>query len=807
MSKACGFPVFSKNSPRETQVRYAFDPFELDTSTLELRRGGEPVSVEPQVFELLAYLIENRDRVLSKDDLIAAVWGGRIVSDAAIASRIRLARRAVDDDGARQAVIKTVHGKGFRFVGALKDETAPPDDGSRRAPEIALQEPERSPLAPPNRVLTRLGLVAAGLLGLFLLIQLFPGGGAGDTARIAVLPVANDTGDASLDWAELGLMSLVIHDLEARSELPLVPARTVMTLSDRFAEDARETLSPSQPLQDALRDGYGATHILISRLSGPADNLTLEYRMVNPRGQSPPGRLSGQLAAELAAQMSRQVAATLPRSGERRLDVPLHMFDDVYVAETFARGRDLQMNGHGAKAADMFRAAAAQAPDNLTIRYELAVSTRIAGDFESADAQLKDLVEAAQTAGDVDVHGSALNGLGVLHLTLRDDETALGFFQAAIDVLETSENSHKLATALTNLGVIHRRLRNYNASEEALGRALIAYEAAGFETPPGHLFNALALLKAQTRDVPRSIAYLNDALSAFRLVGNRRAEAVVLHNLGAHAHDFGEYIEAERLLSDALALRRDMDDRRGQISSLTSLARLSADRGDAAGGATHAQDVLQLAAALDDAYQTAQAEGLAAHIAFMRGDWVTAAAHSETAHAGYISLSRTRKAYREVIRQAVIAGYAGSLDGFDALSEVLAWAEAETQKGTELLTHEALAILYLLDGDYAQAAAHLDTAVGLSNALHLSAVTGRIAARQGIVRFMRGDVTGATASLGRAKAGFSQHQETVLLSALIERASGDSERSADLIAEAQTIAGDTWHLSKRLFSAGLDHPM
>jgi TolB-like protein len=103
-------------------VKFAFEDQILDTGIRELRRGGEPVAVEPQVFDLLVYLIRNRDRVVSKDDLIAGVWGGRIVSDSTLTSRINAARKAVGDNGTRQAVIRTVPRKGLRFVGDVREE-------------------------------------------------------------------------------------------------------------------------------------------------------------------------------------------------------------------------------------------------------------------------------------------------------------------------------------------------------------------------------------------------------------------------------------------------------------------------------------------------------------------------------------------------------------------------------------------------------------------------------------------------------------------------------------------------------------
>src|SRR5210317_2562702 len=95
---------------------YAFDSMELDLAKVELRENGEPCSIEPQVFALIAYLAENRDRMVSRDELFEKLWEGRVVSDSALASRIKSARRVLGDDGQKQAIIKTVHGKGLRFV-------------------------------------------------------------------------------------------------------------------------------------------------------------------------------------------------------------------------------------------------------------------------------------------------------------------------------------------------------------------------------------------------------------------------------------------------------------------------------------------------------------------------------------------------------------------------------------------------------------------------------------------------------------------------------------------------------------------
>src|SRR5688572_17609387 len=99
---------------------YTFDEFELDLATVELRVDGEVQSVEPQVFALLVLLVENSERLVSKDEIIEKVWDGRIVSDAAVASRVKSARQALGDDGKSQRFIKTIHGQGYRFVAQAK---------------------------------------------------------------------------------------------------------------------------------------------------------------------------------------------------------------------------------------------------------------------------------------------------------------------------------------------------------------------------------------------------------------------------------------------------------------------------------------------------------------------------------------------------------------------------------------------------------------------------------------------------------------------------------------------------------------
>jgi len=136
---------------------YRFDAFELDLGRLELRRDGVALGIEPQVFELLALLVAQRDRIVSKDELQEQVWKGRFVSDSVINSRISTARSLVGDDGRTQRLIKTHHRQGFRFVGMVDERRlSPAQVATSDAVETGETEP---PSTKPSIAILPFGLV------------------------------------------------------------------------------------------------------------------------------------------------------------------------------------------------------------------------------------------------------------------------------------------------------------------------------------------------------------------------------------------------------------------------------------------------------------------------------------------------------------------------------------------------------------------------------------------------------------------------------------------------------------------------
>jgi DNA-binding winged helix-turn-helix (wHTH) protein len=173
---------------------YLFNDCVLDTDRRELRRGSEAVALEPQVFDLLAHLIRHRERVVSRDELIESIWGGRVVSESALNTRINAVRSALGDSGSRQHLIKTLPRRGVRFVGEVREELQPAEAALAGAPENRVVEATELreanggcdwqtvathaeapplvmalPLKPPSRTFPRLTLGAVAVVGILCL--------------------------------------------------------------------------------------------------------------------------------------------------------------------------------------------------------------------------------------------------------------------------------------------------------------------------------------------------------------------------------------------------------------------------------------------------------------------------------------------------------------------------------------------------------------------------------------------------------------------------------------------------------------
>ena len=213
---------------------FLFEDYALDTSRRELRRGAGLVSLEPQVFDFLEYLIRNRQRVVSKDDLIASIWDGRIVSESALSNRINAARTAIGDNGEDQRLIRTVVRKGIRFVG---------DVDERQEPTLVAAEPQRAYPALP------------------------------DKPSIAVLPFQSLSGDPEQEYFADGTVEEIITALSRFSSLFVIARNSSFVYKGRAVDvkQAGRELGVRYVLEGSVRKAMNQVRItgqLIDASSG-----------------------------------------------------------------------------------------------------------------------------------------------------------------------------------------------------------------------------------------------------------------------------------------------------------------------------------------------------------------------------------------------------------------------------------------------------------------------------------------------------------------------------------------------------------
>src|SRR6516164_5813412 len=147
-----------------TLVGVRFGDCELSVERIELRRAGTIVDLEPQVFDVLAYLLRHRERVVPKTELLDQIWGNRFVTESALSSRIKSARRAVGDTGRDQRIIKTIYGRGYRFVADVNDHPSVPGSmHGRTGTADPAAEGIEGTTTPARRLLRAVGDIPAGV--------------------------------------------------------------------------------------------------------------------------------------------------------------------------------------------------------------------------------------------------------------------------------------------------------------------------------------------------------------------------------------------------------------------------------------------------------------------------------------------------------------------------------------------------------------------------------------------------------------------------------------------------------------------
>ncbi len=547
---------------------YRFGDCELRVRTRELLRRNEGVTLEPRAFDLLAFLLANRERVVSKDELHDAIWPGRYVSEASLARGIMKSRRAVGDDADRQHTIKTVHGRGYRFVAELIEADPP----SSRVPDRR----SVNPWVLGGSVTAMLALIVAAF---FLRDNGDPATGSTDNLRIAVLPVANNTGSAELEWIEFGLMDVLASQLLRQSGLPVTAPSEIVTFASRNNAALAAGAGLSDEMSSQLLERFSATHLVSSNLERPGQLYRLTAQ-ISSRSQpvvslEVMGSDPLDLVTEFRRQLEQKIAGSRPAVIAART-----VSDDTFVNEAYVRGRDLLLRGDLEQARTLLQAAADQEPENFWARHALATVVLNLGDADAAASILRELLDQAQREGSALKEASALFLLGNTRLRKNDYDSAEKLYGDALAIFVSLDMPFEQGKVLTNQAIIAGERHDLMVERSLLERAAAAFSNAGLELTPAPVLGGLANNALDRGELEDAQRYFELALSAFRERGQRDQEAVSLYSLSRVAEYRGDFALAYDYAEQSLSIARDVGHRWGEAASLRRLGAIAMAAGN-----------------------------------------------------------------------------------------------------------------------------------------------------------------------------------------------------------------------------------
>lgn len=471
---------------------FQIDDFRLDVAARTLTHSGVVIALPPKAFDCIVYLIDHRDRAVGRDELIAAVWGKVDVSDGVLGQTILLARRAFDDTGKEQHVIRTVIRFGYQWLAplaelafpvALPPEVLPasnvvddrglpsPSDDSRlpiRVPERATRYPTRRRVA-----IVTIALAAAAIaLGVRAFLPIKPASVASQVAApgnaAVVLPVTV-LGDQRPPWVRLGVMDVVAGRLRAAGQ-PIIPSDNVVALAQAYGN---ATADPGQ-LQGLA---HAADAHLVVEVSAVSREGRWRVSLHSLMGPAPP--LASSAEAEDVLGAAREAADRFGIALGLRRDIPTDPGDLASNDPLVQQVEAALLEDKVELARSLLDGATTTQRQQPAIRFQLGRIEFQSGRLDAAETMFRALAEDTSDARDPLIHARALNAIGGIALQQLKPAAALPQFDSAIQILSRIRSMDALGKAYGNRAAAHGMQRDYAAEHADLAQSRIALATAG----------------------------------------------------------------------------------------------------------------------------------------------------------------------------------------------------------------------------------------------------------------------------------------------------------------------------------------
>jgi len=773
--------------------------FRLDPATRELHQGDTAVAVPPRAFDCIVYLLEQRERAVGRDELIAAVWGKTDISDGMLGQTVLSARRALEDTGKEQHFIRTVFRFGYHWVAAVETveeaggsavASGAPSEAARIEPNgfsaDAAKPPRRRPYGRPLLLgAAATLLVAAALLAPPALRWLRrdeadpPAASAAQAAIALVLPVTVEAG-GGYDWIRLGLMDLVAARLRTAG-LAVVPSDDVVALTRRS--------SNGEANQAELAHATGATLIIDAQAEAIGARWRLSLRTL--RGREPAltgiGESNDVLAAARGAadDLARQLgyAPTPDRSAEG---------EPPALASLLAQIEAAILTDHLDAARTLIASAAPGQRDQPELRLRLAQIDYQAGDLAAAAAGFAAVAAAVSAEQDAVLHARALTNLGVVAAVQGDTTKAGKDLDDAITLLRGQRAPDALGKALNARGNVAAAENRFDAALQDYAEARAAFESAGSPLALAVLDSNLGALDMHRLRYADAAPVFERAAQRFAIFGVHAAELnalTALAEIKLALLDTGAALALEPRLRELVA--QVADPARQRYGELTR-AQVLAANGRLQSAAAIVQRVLDAAGGAGgtgDRVALARGHALAAEIALARGDARQAAEQAEASLQRYDARDDAREHARSfALRiEALLAtgNKAGAASTAVELERFAAHADnAAARLYSDLATAES-STLSAAETDRILAAA-LAEADALRIPLDLRetvrAYAGWLVAR--------GELARASAVAERVSGWTANDYASALLQLRVHHALGDTNLWRSALTRTQALAGE-----------------
>jgi len=762
-------------------VNYRFGHFILRSDQRELLKDGIQVRMQPKAFDLLLYLLENRDRVVSKEEILDTLWPDIHVSETALTRCIMKARRAVGDDADQQSIIKTVHGHGYRLAAEVTEQ----EDS-----DLIVAGSAKSPSAPKSKRLSIAILSSLVLLaGIFASLHLLKSEAAVHSFRVAVLPIENATGDPDLEWTELGLMSLVDNYLTTEAGFKTVSSKEVLKFSDN-ASRSGEGMDVVDNTAQRLLQAEGATHVIAAALSKQKDVFSIQYSIVRSNDVRSEHSLIGGAPIDLARQLGGSIASSLSEAKVPEIEEVISK--DAFVEEAFARGRAQELRGKDESALNLYKAALEQDPENFWVNFHLSIVKRNLGESEEAESRFLKMINALDVREEPKKATRLHLAIGFLYYKIGDSENAKVHFDRSLNYAMLSDDRELIAEAFRHQGIIADYTQDFDLARDYYQRALTEYLAIGVSPPPAGLLNAFAILEAGEGNYSEAARYFEMGLERHRATGSIPSIARAHGNLAFLHYRRGDWEKSSAFFIEALKLSRELEDPNRIAFNLVRFAKLKVDQGQLDEAEKLNQEASGILDEIGNKRLTAFLMKIMASVRHARGQY-DAALEYYTRHQ---TLSEEMGDFGG-IQTAALSIARVKFDQGDLTS---ALAEAETalaaiqaeNKGSEAEALELIGEIKLAQGQTMEGIALHEEAQQIAIERRQGLNIARLSARLGEFHLQEQNTARATAYLQEAQAINPELPYVLKLEANLAFVNGDIEAAAELMERAKDGYGDHW---------------